>query len=243
MASLIGFIEIRHFTFLPGPKFSIFYDVYSKYEINQLLNQWNDDVEQKQLESYANSRQQVEYMRIHGEYQFIKKRSLINFLTNERLNLEEHFHKRTLNMLNTIASYEQQNLKSKLSTIAQESFAATLEKVEEDADGAIKEQAFEAALEGIKKGKMTFESDPIMPLLQEEISSRTEEFKDLTPEEESALLSLKPEQRLSVIQMDKAAKDAYLTKVPHITAQGIKSHEKFQKFVKYLTSINKKDIA
>jgi hypothetical protein len=37
---LVGFLEIRHFAFVPGPKFSIFYDVFAHYEGNQLLNQW-----------------------------------------------------------------------------------------------------------------------------------------------------------------------------------------------------------
>lgn len=32
LAWYIGFIETRHFTFMLGPKFSIFYNVYSRYE-------------------------------------------------------------------------------------------------------------------------------------------------------------------------------------------------------------------
>jgi hypothetical protein len=237
----IGYIELRHFTFLPGPKFTIFYDVYSRYELSQLASQWNDTAEELQQTAYQNSRQQVEYMRIHNEYSFIKKRSLINFLTNERLNLEKHFHDRTVTMLNTISSYETQNLKNKLNTIAQQSFAATLERVNNDHDGAIKEQAFNAALEGIKVGKMTFENDPVMPILHEEINERTKDLRDLTPEQESAMLSLKTDQRHSVVQMDNAAKDAYLSAVPHITSQGLKAHDKFLRFATYLTNINKKD--
>jgi hypothetical protein len=34
----------------------------------------------------------MEYTRIQEEWDFIKKRSLINFLTNEKLNVEGHFH-------------------------------------------------------------------------------------------------------------------------------------------------------
>ena len=45
IALYVGYIEIKHFTMIPGPKFSIFYNTYSAYEITQLANQWADDVE------------------------------------------------------------------------------------------------------------------------------------------------------------------------------------------------------
>jgi hypothetical protein len=241
MGLYIGYIELRHFTFLPGPKFTIFYDIYSRYEMQQLTSQWNDTVEEFQQRYYQNSREQVEYMRIHNEYQFVKKRSLINFLTNERLNLEKHFHDRTINMLNTIAGYERQNLKNKLSQIAQESFQATLDRVERDEDGSIQQQTFENALEGIRRGKLTSENDPVLTILNEEISSRTQELKDLTPEEESKMLMLTSTQRQAVAQMDRTAKENYLSSVPHISSAGLKQHEKFLKFTQYLTNINRKE--
>lgn len=45
IAFYVGFIETRHFSFFLGPKFSVFYNVYSKYEFQQLANQWADSVE------------------------------------------------------------------------------------------------------------------------------------------------------------------------------------------------------
>lgn len=241
LALYVGYSEIRHFTWLPGPKFTVFYDVFSRYEAMQLGAQWNDTAEQLSQEFYQKTREQIEYMRIHNEYRFIKKRSLVTFLTNERLNLEKHFHDRTLNMLSQITSYEEQNLKNKLNTIAQDAFKATMDRVEND-DGTIKRQAFEAALDGIRKGKMDFSEDPVLPMLKEELHNRTGELRDMTPEEESNLLSLKSEQRRSLIQMDKGAKENYLSAVPHVSSQGLKSHDKFVKFVDYLTNINKKDV-
>jgi hypothetical protein len=41
----IGYIEVRHFTALVGPKFSVFYNVYSNYEYMQMANQWADSAE------------------------------------------------------------------------------------------------------------------------------------------------------------------------------------------------------
>ena len=52
----------------------------------------------------------------------MKKRALVNYLTNEKLNLEAHFHARTLNMLKAISNYEQQNLRTHLRDIVLGSF-------------------------------------------------------------------------------------------------------------------------
>jgi len=46
------------------------------------------------------------YVRLNKEYDFVKKRALVNFLTNSRVDLENHFHSRTVNMLGSIERYE-----------------------------------------------------------------------------------------------------------------------------------------
>jgi hypothetical protein len=40
------------------------------------------------------TKEQIEYVRINKEYDFIKKRALINYLVNSRTDLERHFHGR-----------------------------------------------------------------------------------------------------------------------------------------------------
>ncbi len=69
------------------------------------------------------SKEQIEYVRINSEYDFVKKRALVNFLTNSRANVEDHFHNRAQNMLNSIERYEQANLKGLISDISKQSFA------------------------------------------------------------------------------------------------------------------------
>ena len=43
----LGYAEIRHFTYFLGPKFSVFYNIYSRYETQQLCNQWADTNEEE----------------------------------------------------------------------------------------------------------------------------------------------------------------------------------------------------
>lgn len=238
IALYAGYAELRHFTWLPGPKFTVFYDVYSRYEASQLASQWNDTAEEISTQFYQNTKNQIDYMRIHNEYKFIKKRAMVNYLTNERLNLEKHFHDRTLSMLNTISGFEKQNLKNKLNSVTQAAFDATLERVEKDS-GEIKEKAFRAALDGIKKGRMDFAEDPVLPIMTEELSLRMADLRALTPEQESTLLSLSEDQKKAVIQSDRTARETFLSQVPNISSQGLKNHHKFLKFAEYLANINK----
>jgi hypothetical protein len=112
LAIYLGFIETRHFTYFPGPKFTVFYNVYTRYEVQQLCQQWADSVVDVQHMSLRHTKEQIDYVRLNHEYDYIKKRALINFLTNSRLNLENHFHSRTTNMLSSIERYEQGNLKA-----------------------------------------------------------------------------------------------------------------------------------
>jgi hypothetical protein len=240
IALYVGYAEVRHFTWLPGPKFTVFYDVFSRYESMQLASQFNDTAEQASLDFYQKTKQQVEYKRIHDEYQFIKKRSLVNYLTSERFNLEKHFHDRTLALLSNIVSFEEQNLRNKITSIARDAFAETLKKVEHDRDGSVRRQAFVAALDGIKKGSMDFKSDPVLPILKQELTSRTDALRGLSAEDQDKLLSLTEDQKRSLSVIDKAHKDKYLSAAPVVQSQGLKNHEKFLKHLNYLSSLNKK---
>jgi hypothetical protein len=120
----LGYIEIRHFTYFLGPKFSVFYNVYANYETQQLNAMWADTLEDVQTRHLVHTKEQLEYVRIANEYNFVKKRSLINYLTNEKLNLELHFHKRAMGMLNQIQFQEKQNLNSHLQGIVTGSLEA-----------------------------------------------------------------------------------------------------------------------
>jgi len=146
MAFIVGYAEIRHFALIPGPKFTIFYDVFTHYEANQLLNQWQDAAELHCNQHIVETKRQIEYMRVHQEYRYIKKRSLMNYLINQRLNLEKHFHNRTIVMLNNISKFEENNL-TQLKQIAIDSFQETVKQVADDKN--IHRQIFESALDGI----------------------------------------------------------------------------------------------
>lgn len=177
----LGWAEIRHFHWLPGPKMSVFYDVYSNYELQQLGAHWADVCEEQQMEHLVASKEQMEYVRLNNEYDYVKKRSLVNFLTNSHADVQNHFHSRAANMLNTIERYEQTNLKNILNSIGSGALAKVKSSLVDEATApAIKEAAFQSALHGLRDGTMTYKEDPLMPLLAKEINDRCSGYKSLS---------------------------------------------------------------
>lgn len=55
---------------------------------------------------------------------------------------------------------------------------------------AIDTAAFESALKGISSGTMTYEGDPLLPIVAAEVEARTSAYANLSAEEESNLMSL-----------------------------------------------------
>jgi hypothetical protein len=211
LAWYIGYIESRHFTFLLGPKFTIFYNVYSRYETQQLCNQWADTVEEVQAAHLIHTKEQMEYVRVNAEYNFVKKRALVNFLSNSRDSLEGHVHSRAAAMLNSIESFEANNLKTLLSGIgsaAIEKMQAALNDPEQKA--AINEAAFQSALDGISSGTMSYKGDPLLPIVQEEVQNRTAAFANLSAEDESNLMSLTSDHKRIIADNDKKSKVEFL---------------------------------
>lgn len=232
LAVYLGYIELRHFTFMLGPKFTIFYNVYTRYETQQLASQWADVAEQRQMIHLMDTKAQMEYVRINKEYDFVKKRALVNYLTNSRNDLENHFHGRAQNMLSSIERYEQTNLKFLLTGIGKGALEKVHASLADPVQGKnIREGAFQAALTGIRDGTMTYKNDPILPILQDEILKRTTAYKTLTAQEESNMLCLNADQKKTVTDQDKRDKAAYLATVPNINHPTVKGHEKYQSFV------------
>ena len=231
-AMYIGNMEVRHFTYVIGPKFTVFYNVYSLYEFQQVVNDWSDCVEMFQTQHLRHTKEQIEYRRIDTEYQFVKKRALVNFLTNSKLSAEVNFHTRSQSMLNQIQNFESRNLKTEMSSIVIGSLDKVMNYVDDPAHSAeIKRASFESALDGLKTGIMTYSSDKILPMIESEIKDRLHKFDGMTAAEEGALLSISPEQRRTLADNDKKLKNEFLAAQPAIGHGAVKMNEKYKNYV------------
>ena len=232
IALYVGYIEVKHFTAIPGPKFSIFYNTYSGYEYTQLANQWADSVEMSQNQHLRHTKEQLEYTRLDREYDFVKKRALVNFLTASKLQSEAHYHTRVVSMLDQIESYEQANLKSQLREIAVGSVDKVFGLMDDPTHRAsIERSAFESALDGIRDGVMSYKGDAVLPLIEAEMKEKLERFSGLSAADESALLSLTAQQRHLVAENDRKLKNEFLGAAPQISHGGLKMSEQYKNYI------------
>lgn len=112
------------------------------------------------------TKEQLEFHRIDNEYEFVKKRALINFLTNAKMTAEANFYSRATTMLKSIQSFEQANLKSTLRGIADGSTEKVLGLIDNPEHSAtIKRASFDSALDGIRNGVMTYNGDALLPMI------------------------------------------------------------------------------
>jgi hypothetical protein len=88
--------------------------------------------------------------------------------------------------------------------------------------------AFASALLGIRSGVMTYENDPLMPILVSEVTNRTAAYANLSSAEESEMLMLTAEQKLLIGKDDKRVYNEFLQKLPAINNPGVRMHPKFQ---------------
>jgi hypothetical protein len=228
----LALIETRHFTFVVGPKFTNWYNAYTNYEIAQMMSNWNDVCEEVQQAHLVTTKQQIGYVDINAEYDMIKKNALSSFMTNQRLGLEAHMKVRARNMLKNISDFEHKNLKNLLGTITSGAFEKVQASVSDPATKEqIEEDFFKSALNGLRAGVMRYEEDPLLPILTNEIQTRSEAFKGLSAEEERDLLQLSDDQRKAIANGDRAEKASFLAAVPAISHGGVKAHEKYKSYV------------
>ena len=240
IALYLGYIEIRHFTYFVGPKFSVFYNVYSGYEYTQLANMWADSVEMAQNQHLRRTKEQLEYNRIDKEYEFVKKRALTNFLINSKLSAEANFHQRTVSMLNQIQNFEQANLKQQMREIAIGSLEKVMGQIDHPAHSAdIKRASFLAALDGIRTGEMTYRGDAVLPMIEQEMQDRLTRFQGMSAEEEAKLLSLSAQQKQIVAENDKKMKNEFLAQAPAIAHGTVKNTDKYKSYMSMVQGATK----
>lgn len=186
-----------------------------------------------QNQHLKHTKEQLEFRRIDNEYEFVKKRALINFLANAKLASEANFYNRTVQMLNQVQLFEEANLKTSMKNVADTAVDTVLARLDDpEHSTTIKRSAFEAALDGIRTGQMTYKGDALLPMIQTEMESKLAQYANLTKEEEQELLKLTDAQKQLIAQQDRAMKNEFLQTPPAISHGTVKSHDKYKLYMK-----------
>lgn len=234
---MIGLNESRYWiNRLPLPRMTWYYQAFHEHEIRQTFLNAYDSAEEKINNFLSHTKEQIDYYLIHKEFTYVKKRVLATFLENERQGLNRHFQERTINLLNNIKQLENNNIKQEINTVAEGALKTVLNKVNDASQNqAILENAFESALEGLRKGVMTYDNDKIFPMFVEEIQRVSEPLKRLSAEEEDKRYSLSKDQKQYLIELDNRAKKDFLGQAPDVTGS-IKNTEVYKNIVQRIKS-------
>lgn len=125
----------------------------------------------------------------------------IQFLANEQVNLRVNIHNRAQALLQAAQQMETSNRRTVINNIVNETINS-VDKTLADNSAFIKEKMFESALIGIRSKKMSYENDPILPLVKQAISANVKKVTALTEEEQTKLITLSGDQLNTLKALD-----------------------------------------
>lgn len=172
--------------------------------------------------------QQHDYLRLHNEYVGTKALLLERHLQTSRILLKKNTYERTLAALKSIDRFEKDNLNSVLRDALDSAVSKMVSDLEADKSGEIKKQAFQSAITGIKKGKMSYEGDPLLPRVIKYIDEFKAKAEKLTAQEIAGLVGLKADQREALKSNDKKLEEYFLKALPAIKHPKVVETAKFK---------------
>lgn len=136
-------------------------------------------------------------------------------MINEQAALKNHIHERAETILKQAEELERHNQNKIISDV----MSQTLKSVDiayQNNKQTIEDAFFDIALEGIAKGKMEFEKDPILPYVLETINQTVEKFNKISPEDQNKIVSLSEDQLQQIKLNDARIRDEFLNNQPKI---------------------------
>jgi len=169
--------------------------MWEKYNMDSMMGSMYEIEENLAIERMKGPKEQYDYLKLHREYLGMKSNLLDNHLESSRVQLKKHTYERALAILRTTDMYENNNLSTYMNEQLIEAVANMKATISGKEASSIKQQAFESALIGIRKGSMTYEKDPLLPILLKEIDAMQEKSKAMTDDQITKIVQLDADQK------------------------------------------------
>lgn len=145
------------------------------------------------------------------------------------MNLKKAVYDRTQTILKQAVVFEDANRTSLLNQIVDEALKALDSAMKGPKIKEIEQKMFDSALEGLSKGVMEYNNDPILPLVMTVVKEKAASFQKLSKEEQIKLISLTNNQLASIRAADQKAKADYLNDKPRAIENSLKNNEYVKK--------------
>jgi len=124
--------------------------------------------------------------------------------------------------------YEKDNVNKVLRDVLDGAVTKMIKDLESDKTGEIKKQAFQSALSGIRKGKMSYEGDPLLPKVLAYIDEFKNKADKFTETQVSELVGLSGDQKEALKSNDKKLEEYFLKALPAIKHPKVVESSKFK---------------
>lgn len=192
-----------------------FHSLIVDHEVKLFYSYWTENMRQQILSRINVAKEQIEYFSVHDDYHSVKAESINRFLAIEQINLKNHIQSRALRLLQTAEQMETANQRYLINNIVSDALKEVDRTLTDNID-QIQDAMFESALIGIKKQKMTYENDPLLPLIRKRIQDKIGKLTNMSEEEKQRLVSLSEDQIESLRVLDRQIRDEYIKKVPKL---------------------------
>jgi len=199
--------------FLLKPLYQRWYREMAEHDIRNVMSYWNDSMRLKIRGNLNEAKSQMDFYLLHKGFNEVKAESINRFLAHEQMNLKKHINDRSLNLLKAAKAAETGNSRTVVNKIVTNTLNSLDARLESESD-RIQESIFEAALSGIKTGKMTYANDAVLAIASESLKAETAKIKDLSAEEKLKLIALTDMQINTLKNGDEAAKSEYVETLP-----------------------------
>ena len=204
-------LEMKKSTF--APILFKFYNQVGAHEIMSLVRNEAENYYSKwrNLESIA--REQLEFLDLHKEFQFIKSEAVEKLLAAERSQLKQELQSRASSILSSAQKMESSNLRLITGRVL-EVIKAEAARVKANPGQEVVTDSFQAALNGIRNGKMDYSGDLVLGKILAVAKKEIEGVNNLSEAEKKDLVELTQNQIQSIRNEDQMAQQKFLKKPP-----------------------------
>ncbi|KAL4504177.1 hypothetical protein ABPG72_021015 [Tetrahymena utriculariae] len=208
------FVEGKNSMF--KPLLQRFYRRAAANEIFTMEAFYHENIENKLRNLMRITKGQLEYWDIHTSYSEIRADSINNFLANEYLRLQSHITNRALNILKQAQAYETMNQAALLQKLIDDATAAIDNALKGDKKAEVLSKSLDSAIDGISKGYMDYQNDPLLPLILSSIEANVKKITTLSAQEQANLIGLTAEQLKNIKDNDVRARKEFLESQPKL---------------------------
>lgn len=210
------------------PLLNRFYNQSVRVECQNMISNYQEDMQAVFRRREALARQQLEYFDLHKEFKTIKNEAIEKLLVAEESILKQHIQKRATNLLEGARQMELQNQK-KITSEVLNNIKSKVKLIKDGPSAEIKEDSFSRALDGIRNGQINYGEDLVLKEVLNIAKSEIEKVNNLSEKQKDAMLCLTDAQLKSLKSADEMTQKEFLQKKP-VGLEGVfKEHSGFAK--------------